>query len=121
MRHVLMIAPWLCLTMLLVTSVQAQGVRDPMRPPGATAAASSRPRATNTLKLEGVIAGPVRVAIVNGRLVRAGDEVAGARILEVLHDGVRYSRAGKIHSLLLPDVRALAITRLVSSPEATKP
>ncbi|HEU4780121.1 MAG TPA: hypothetical protein VFS58_09585 [Steroidobacteraceae bacterium] len=110
-----------CLTLLLAASAQAQNVRDPMRPPGATPAASSRPRVSTTLKLEGVISGSVRVAIINGRLVRTGDEVAGARILEILHDGVRYSRAGKVQSLLLPDVRALAITRLASSPEANKP
>lgn len=119
--HKNLIIRCLWLTLLFAADAQAQGVRDPMRPPGATPAASSRPRASYTLKLEGVISGSVRVAIINGRLVHAGDEVAGARILEVLHDGVRYSRGGKVQSLLLPDVRALAITRLASSPEANKP
>lgn len=119
MHQRLCIPGLLCLLSLLTPVSQAQTVRDPMRPPGATQAA--RPRAISTLKLEGVISGGTRVAIINGRLVRAGDEIAGAKILEVLNDGVRYSRAGQIHSLLLPEVRALATTRVVSSPEANKP
>jgi len=109
-----------CLLALLAASVQAQTVADPMRPAG-TAPVSSRPRAVSTLTLEGVISGPERVAIINGRLVRVGDEIAGARILDVQIDGVRYSRAGKIQSLLLPGVRALGSVRVASSPEASKP
>jgi hypothetical protein len=103
----------------VATNAHAQAIRDPMRPAGVAPAA--RPRAVSTLKLEGVISGPVRVAIVNGRLVRAGDDVAGAKILEVLNDGVRYSRAGKVHSLLLPGVAATAVTRVVRSAEAKGP
>jgi hypothetical protein len=84
----------------------------------------AKPRAISTLKLEGVISsGATRVAIVNGRVVRAGDEIGGARILEVFTDGVRYSRAGQIQSLLLPGVSASArpTVRVASSPEATTP
>jgi MSHA biogenesis protein MshK len=99
---------------------QAQTVRDPMRPPG-SAPAAVRPATSSALRLEGVIAGSVRVAIVNGRLVRAGDDVAGARILEVLTGGVRYSRAGRIQTLMLPGVHPLAGVRLARTPEATKP
>jgi MSHA biogenesis protein MshK len=109
-----------CLALLLAATAQAQTVRDPMRPAG-SAPVSAAPRGPATLKLEGVISGSVRVAIVNGRLVRAGDEIAGARILEVLHDGVRYSRAGRIQSLSLPGARALTSVRVASSPEASKP
>lgn len=108
------------LALLLAVSAHAQTVRDPMRPPG-SAPVSAVPRGPATLKLEGVISGSVRVAIVNGRLVRAGDEIAGAKILEVLHDGVRYSRAGRIQSLSLPGARALTSVRVASSPEASKP
>ncbi|HEV7608407.1 MAG TPA: hypothetical protein VGO61_13775 [Steroidobacteraceae bacterium] len=111
----------LCLApLLLAAGAQAQTFRDPMRPPGSTPA-SVRPSGPATLKLEGVISGTVRVAIVNGRLVRAGDEIANARIIEVLSDGVRYSRAGRIQTLLLPGVHALAGVRVARSPEATKP
>jgi hypothetical protein len=108
-----------CLTALLACTAQAQTARDPMRPPGTAAVA--RPRGPATLKLEGIISGAVRVAIVNGVLVREGDEVAGARILEVLHDGVRYSRGGHVQSLSLPGARALSSVRVARSPEASKP
>jgi len=122
MRRRLRLVHASCLVLLLAAGAgaRAQAVRDPMRPPG-TATVTSRPRAITTLKLEGIISGTVRVAIINGRLVRAGDEVAGARVLEVLNDGVRYSRAGKVQSLLLPGVRALGTVRVASSPEARKP
>jgi hypothetical protein len=79
--------------------VFAGDLRDPMRPAGAPSAV--RPAPVHSLKLEGVIAGEKRVAIVNGRLVRAGDTVAGARILEILAHAVRYERAGKIQTLTL--------------------
>jgi hypothetical protein len=111
----------LCLAPLLLAAVaQAQTFRDPMRPPG-SAPAARRPMQPWTLKLEGVISGAVRVAIVNGRLVRAGDVVAGAQIIEVLSDGVRYSRAGRVQTLSLPGVHPLAGVRVARSPEATKP
>ena len=118
MRRKLRIAGF-CLTALLAGVTQAQTARDPMRPPGTAAAA--RPRGPATLKLEGIISGSVRVAIVNGVLVREGDEVAGARILEVLHDGVRYSRGGQVQYMLLPGARALTSVRVARSPEASKP
>jgi hypothetical protein len=108
-----------CLTTLLACAAQAQTARDPMRPPGAATAA--RPRGPAEIRLEGIISGAVRVAIVNGVLVREGDEVAGARILEVLHDGVRYSRGGHVQSLMLPGARALTGVRVARSPEASKP
>ena len=118
MRRRLRLVP-LALAALMACSAYAQTARDPMRPPGTAAAV--RPRGPVALKLEGVISGSVRVAIVNGRLVRAGDEVAGAKILEVLPDGVRYSRGGQIQSLSLPGARALSSVRVARSPEANKP
>lgn len=119
MRRRLRTANYFFAALLFTAGAHAQTFRDPMRPAGVAVAA--RPRLPSTLKLEGVINGSVRVAIVNGRLVRAGDEIAGAKILEVLIDGVRYSRGGQVHSLLLPGVTALAVTRVARSPEATKP
>ncbi|MEO8065094.1 MAG: hypothetical protein ABI821_20370 [Pseudomonadota bacterium] len=111
----------LCLAPLLsALPASAQTFRDPMRPPGSTAVRAG-PARSPAFKLEGVIAGAVRVAIVNGRLVQAGDEIAGAHIIEVLVDGVRYSRAGRIQTLVLPGVHPLAGVRVARSPEATKP
>jgi hypothetical protein len=98
----------------------AEGLRDPMRPAGAPAAA--RPMAVYSLKLEGVIAGEKRVAIINGRLVRAGDTIAGARILEVLARGVRYERAGKVQILNLAVTPANIGVRVARSrPEEVRP
>ena len=108
----------LCIATLIACNAYAQTAHDPMRPPGTVAARARGPAA---LKLEGIISGSVRVAIVNGQLVRAGDEVAGARILEVLQDGVRYSRGGQTQSLSLPGALALTSMRVASSPEAKKP
>jgi MSHA biogenesis protein MshK len=98
--------------------VFAGELRDPMRPagaPAAAAAAAARPAPVSSLKLEGVIAGEQRVAIVNGRLVRAGDLVAGARILEVLAHGVRYERAGKVQTLTLAVTPANTNVRVARS------
>lgn len=120
MRGTLRLANYCCAALLFASTAGAQDFRDPMRPAGA-AQAVARPRGPSPLKLEGVINGAVRVAIVNGRVVRAGDEISGVTILEVLGNGVRYSRGGRVQSLLLPGVSALATTRLARSPEATKP
>jgi MSHA biogenesis protein MshK len=95
--------------------VFAGDLRDPMRPPDAPAAA--RPAPVYSLKLEGVIAGEKRVAIVNGRLVRAGDIVAGARIVDVLANGVRFERGGKIQTLTLASAPANTNVRVARSDE----
>ena len=96
--------------------VLAGELRDPMRPAGAQAApASVRPAPVHALKLEGVIAGGKRVAIVNGRLVRIGDTVSGARIIEVFANGLRYERGGKIHTLTLATAPANTNVRVARS------
>jgi MSHA biogenesis protein MshK len=96
----------------------AQTFRDPMRPAGA-APAPVRAAAPAALKLEGVIQGPARVAIVSGRMVRAGDVVNGATVLEILPDGVRLSRAGKVQLLTLPAESMPGSVRVVRSLEAS--
>jgi hypothetical protein len=102
--------------------VLAGDLQDPMRPSGASAApAAPRAAAVSSLKLEGVIAGEQRVAIINGRLVRAGDIIAGARILEIFAHGVRYERAGKTQTLTLPLARATAGVRVARSPKDKAP
>jgi hypothetical protein len=106
----------ICAALLLAGITQAGEMRDPMRPAGAPAAA--RPAPVYALKLEGIIAGTRRVAIINGRLVRAGETIAGARILEVFAHGVRYERAGKIHSLTLTVATANTGVRVVKIPKA---
>ena len=49
-----------------------------------------------TVRVEAILqSGERRVAIVNGKVVRAGDRVGAVQILEVNTDGVRYSRGGE--------------------------
>jgi MSHA biogenesis protein MshK len=99
--------------------VLAGDLHDPMRPSGVTPSAATsaapRPAAVSSLKLEGVIAGAQRVAIINGRLVRAGDTVAGARVLEISAHSVRCERAGKILTLTLPVANANTGVRVARS------
>ena len=102
--------------------VFAGELRDPMRPAGARPAPTVRAAPLHALKLEGVIAGESRVAIINGRLVRAGDVIAGARILEVFAHGVRYERGGKIQTLTLAVTPANTNVRVARSrPEEIRP
>ena len=50
----------------------------------------------SAVKVEAIMnSGSSLLAIVNGKVVRAGDFVDGARIDEVMQDGVRYTRAGQ--------------------------
>ena len=93
--------------------VRAGDFRDPMRPPGSTPAAP-RQAGPPAMRLEGVISGAIRVAIVNGRVVSVGDLVGGATILEILANGVRYTRGGHVQTLTLPGERAIAIQRVAS-------
>lgn len=91
----------------LAFATTAQAARDPMRPP---MAATSRvaPRAVPAPELTAVIGSAERrVAIVNGRVVRAGDTVDGALIVAVFEGGIRYSRAGAVRELRLPDAPAV--------------
>jgi hypothetical protein len=105
------------LLLLAIANAAAQTFRDPMRPAGA-ASAMPRAAAAAVLRLEGVIQGPMRVAIVSGRLVRAGDTVNGATILEVLPHGVRLSRAGKTQILMLPAEPEIGSVRVARSTDA---
>ena len=79
----------------------ADAYRDPTRPPAVTGrvvAAAGPPG----LQFGGVIiADGRRVALLNGRAVQAGDEVGGVTVIDVLPDGVRVSRAGRIEVLHL--------------------
>jgi hypothetical protein len=113
----------LCLALAATGAVtRAEGFRDPMRPAGTAPAAASQARQPDhSLKLEGVIAGTRRVAIVNGRLVRTGDVIAGARIVDVLATGIRYERAGKTQTLTLPTVQSNATVRVARSANQEAP
>jgi hypothetical protein len=103
----------------LAAATPAGELRDPMRPPGATAAA---PRAAPVaaLKLEGVIAGADMVAIINGRVLRTGESIAGAKVIEISTGSVRVLRAGRLQTLELAGHRAVANVSVARSVSTKK-
>ncbi|MGH8221009.1 MAG: hypothetical protein ACREUT_20950 [Steroidobacteraceae bacterium] len=89
------LCPRACLAAALIAG--AAGARagerlvDPTRPPSAAAAVTS-----DALHVEAVILREgSRIAIVDGRIVRAGDRLGDTRIEEVTAEGVRYFRHGR--------------------------
>lgn len=88
---------------LLVCSVQpalAEGLRDPMQPPIArTAKPHAAPQA---LRLEAILVdGERRIAVVDGKVVRAGERVGAAVITAIGADRIEYSRDGRTHTATL--------------------
>jgi hypothetical protein len=87
--------PYLAAALLSMTAQLAAADRlvDPTRPANAKATVSTT---VSAVKVEAIMkSGHSMLAIVNGKVVRAGDVVDGARIDEVTNDGVRYTRAGQ--------------------------
>jgi MSHA biogenesis protein MshK len=87
---------YLATLLLTMTAKTAMGDRliDPTQP------AHLRPAHTSetlqAVRVEAILqSGERRLAIVNGKVVRAGDRVGSIQILDVTTDGVRYSRGGE--------------------------
>ena len=83
--------------LLLTMSAKAAADRlvDPTRPPQ-TPGPSSDP-SNESVRVEAVLRSADRdLAIVNGKIVRAGDRVAGVQIEAILPDGIRYVRDGQV-------------------------
>jgi MSHA biogenesis protein MshK len=83
--------------LLLAMSAKAAADRlvDPTRPPQAPNPSSDP--SYEGLRVEAVLRSAERdLAIVNGKIVRAGDRVAGVQIEAILPDGVRYVRDGQV-------------------------
>jgi hypothetical protein len=77
-----------CVTAATVTRAD-DALADPTQP-GSRAASRVH---SGGLQVQGIITrSGTRIAIVDGRLVRAGDRVGNVVIQEVLPEGVRYSR-----------------------------
>ena len=88
------------LAALLLTTLSAKSaadrLADPTRPPQASDASSGP--AQDSVRVEAVLHSTERdLAIVNGKIVRAGDRVSGVQIEAILVDGVRYLRDGQVH------------------------
>jgi MSHA biogenesis protein MshK len=86
----------LSLTALLALGgiARAETLLDPTRP--ATAREATQSPATGALQIEAIMdSGPRRIAIINGKIVRAGDRIGTALIEEIHSDSIRYTRDGR--------------------------
>lgn len=108
---------YLATLLLSLTAKAAFGDRlvDPTRP--ATAKPVSSGAQTDTVRLEAILrSADGNVAIVNGKVVRAGDRVGATRIDAIEHDGIRYTRDGRSHSVRMP-AKSIQVRRNVVSTE----
>ena len=90
--------PYLAALLLTTLSAKAAADRlaDPTRPPQASDASAGPTH--EGVRVEAVLSSKERdLAIVNGKIVRAGDRVSGVQIEAILVDGVRYVRDGQVH------------------------
>ena len=93
----------------------ADGLVDPMQPIGAPRQAAAKVDAP--VRVSGIfVNGEHRVAVLDGRVVQAGDRVGDVLVQAVLADGVRIVRAGRTQVIRLP--QAAAPVRREASPEA---
>jgi hypothetical protein len=75
-------------------AAMADGLMDPTQPAHARSANTGETLAA--VRVEAILqSGERRLAIINGKVVRAGDRLGSIQILEVNPDGVRYSRNGE--------------------------
>ena len=105
--------PYLATLMLSLTAQAAVADRlvDPTRPANVKAAVAAE--RTDVVRLEAVLRSDgAPVAIVNGKVVRAGDHVGPARIDEVLPNGIRYTRDGRSFTARL-DTKVMQVRRNV--------
>jgi hypothetical protein len=89
--------PYLAALLLSMSAkAAAERLADPTRPPQAPAANDST--SAETVHVEAVLRSADRdLAIVNGKIVRAGDHVCGVQVEAILADGIRYVRDGQVH------------------------
>ena len=93
--------------LLFAHSAMSDTLVDPMRPPNARAAASTN---SEVLKLEAIlVAGDKRTAIVNGKLVNAGDRLDDAVIDAITADSIRYTRRSRSYVATLTTPHPLGI------------
>jgi MSHA biogenesis protein MshK len=92
-----------CLAVLLLamsSQTLADRLADPTRPPQASRGQDAEMRPG--VRVEAILrSADRRLAIVNGRIVRAGDNVNGMQVEEILVDGIRYMRDGQTHIVRL--------------------
>ena len=101
-----LIAATRIMALLLLTSPFAQAqLDDPTRPANIANATSSATEVTSSWDLSSILISPQRrVAIINGKTVKSGEILAGAKVLTINEIGVKLKYRGKIILLkLFPD------------------
>lgn len=109
-------APALKVAVLLLPMLAAAGAAraqlvDPTRPMSATDTPAAPSEAGGVRVQAVVIRAGSRVAVVDGRVVRAGDRIANVTIEEVTPDGVRYSQDGHSRFARLKSPTPLSVRR----------
>jgi hypothetical protein len=113
-------AGWLIAVTLILASSLALGgeLADPTRPAFYKTSAEAAESLPGRMRVEAILTrSGERLAIVDGKVVRAGDQLADARIDEVLADGVRYTRAGATQFARLNSAK-LQVRRSPARPES---
>ena len=84
-------------------SYGADELRDPTRPAQLGPAPVLSSSGVEAVRLEAILnSGDARRAIVNGKVVRAGERVAGVQVTAIHEDSIQYVRAGRGHVATLP-------------------
>ncbi len=100
----------LLLLLLTASAAHADTLIDPTRPayaPTKSSSPAARSADPTTARVTAVFQnGDRRVAVLDGRVVKVGDRVGDIVIQEVLADGVRYTRAGRVEVVRLPQQAA---------------
>jgi MSHA biogenesis protein MshK len=102
----------LCVLALAFGPAEAQTLRDPMRPPGASAPADAGAEAQGgegqgaSVRLQSILLSPGRkFAVINGQEVRLGGRVGDATLIAISETGVVLKRGDERQSVqLLPGV-----------------
>ena len=91
------------LSLMWVAGAQAETLVDPTRPAFAAPSKQTASQPVMESRVSAIfLSGDRRVAVFDGRVVKAGDRVGDAVIQEVLADGVRYARGGRVEVARLP-------------------
>ena len=85
-----------------VASAHAQTLRDPTRPPGASAIKSSPGVATGGLVLQSILISPERsAAVISGKVVGPGESIDGYMLVAIAEDEAVLKNGDKIQRLRL--------------------
>jgi len=103
--------------LLVAPLAHADVLIDPTRPANAPTKSSSAVRSIEAVARVTAIfkSGDRRVAVLDGRVVKAGDRIGDVVIQEVLADGVRYTRAGRVEIVRIPKQAAVVRSEKPSS------